>query len=203
MARPRGAAPPPLPGLHHSPPRSPCPPRASLAPASCRCVTRFFSPQKICQNGPTKKCRACGGCVRLPGGRVPERAQRRCPAQRPPAPPSAGGGAMFKRFTYDDVSSVSQVKSSVARGIRAKIAAQFPNLEPALDDVLPKVRLGWGGGERALRAPRSFPPARARARSCPSRARMRTHARRRGRMPASARHARGGSRRPSPERRWR
>ncbi|CAN0457729.1 unnamed protein product, partial [Hapterophycus canaliculatus] len=34
-----------------------------------------------------------------------------------------------RRFSQDDVSSSSQVKSSVQRGFRAKILEQFPNSE--------------------------------------------------------------------------
>eukprot|EP00903_Cladosiphon_okamuranus_P019687 g18091.t1 len=45
---------------------------------------------------------------------------------------------MFKRFSQDDVSSSSQVKSSVQRGFRAKLLEQFPNSEPYLEDILPK-----------------------------------------------------------------
>ena len=57
-------------------------------------------------------------------------------ARSAPSPPAAP--EMFKRFSQDDLGSKSQVKSSVARGIRNKIAAQFPRLEAALDDVMPK-----------------------------------------------------------------
>ncbi|CAN0229454.1 unnamed protein product, partial [Ascophyllum nodosum] len=42
------------------------------------------------------------------------------------------------RFSKDDVSSSSQVKSSVQRGIRAKLIEQFPNCEAYLEDILPK-----------------------------------------------------------------
>jgi len=43
---------------------------------------------------------------------------------------AAGFGAMFRKFTpSENVSGVTQLKSSVQRGIRGKIAEQFPQLE--------------------------------------------------------------------------
>eukprot|EP00611_Tribonema_gayanum_P029849 TRINITY_DN8122_c0_g1_i1.p1 TRINITY_DN8122_c0_g1~~TRINITY_DN8122_c0_g1_i1.p1 ORF type:complete len:183 (-),score=32.64 TRINITY_DN8122_c0_g1_i1:43-591(-) len=46
---------------------------------------------------------------------------------------------MFKRFTQDEnVSSNSQIKSSVQRSMRAKLIEQFPLIEEVLDDILPK-----------------------------------------------------------------
>jgi malignant T-cell-amplified sequence len=43
------------------------------------------------------------------------------------------------RFTEEEsVSSQGQVKSSVQRGIRAKILELYPLLEGVLDDILPK-----------------------------------------------------------------
>ncbi|KAJ8609030.1 hypothetical protein CTAYLR_008694 [Chrysophaeum taylorii] len=45
---------------------------------------------------------------------------------------------MFKRFTQEEVSSQSQVKSSVGRGIRASILESYPQLEDEIDDILPK-----------------------------------------------------------------
>lgn len=46
---------------------------------------------------------------------------------------------MFKKFTKaESVMTVSKVKSSVQRGIRAGIIEQYPEMEDALDDVLPK-----------------------------------------------------------------
>lgn len=46
---------------------------------------------------------------------------------------------MFKKFSEDDsVSSCSQVKSSVMRGIKGKLLDQMPLLEDVLDDLLPK-----------------------------------------------------------------
>mmetsp|Transcript_17528 Transcript_17528/g.56523 ORF Transcript_17528/g.56523 Transcript_17528/m.56523 type:complete len:88 (-) Transcript_17528:499-762(-) len=48
---------------------------------------------------------------------------------------------MFKKFTKDEhVSAFNQVKSSVQRGIRAKIGEQYPYLEDndLLDELIPK-----------------------------------------------------------------
>mmetsp|Transcript_6980 Transcript_6980/g.25731 ORF Transcript_6980/g.25731 Transcript_6980/m.25731 type:complete len:184 (-) Transcript_6980:200-751(-) len=47
---------------------------------------------------------------------------------------------MFKKFDLDSISNRSQVKSSVQRGIRSKIADQFPKLEEwnVLDELMPK-----------------------------------------------------------------
>jgi len=46
---------------------------------------------------------------------------------------------MFKKFTVEEhVSSTSQIKNSVQRGIQAQIVSQYPRLEPIIDDILPK-----------------------------------------------------------------
>ena len=46
---------------------------------------------------------------------------------------------MFKKFTNDDISGQTQVKSSVQRAIKAKISEQYPLLEgEVLDTILPK-----------------------------------------------------------------
>ena len=46
---------------------------------------------------------------------------------------------MFKKFTSEEsISSQNQVKSSVSRGIRAKILEQFPNITPHIDEIFPK-----------------------------------------------------------------
>mmetsp|Transcript_12804 Transcript_12804/g.24315 ORF Transcript_12804/g.24315 Transcript_12804/m.24315 type:complete len:185 (+) Transcript_12804:223-777(+) len=48
---------------------------------------------------------------------------------------------MFKKFSREEgFSSLNQVKSSVARGVRAKIAEQYPYLEEngILDELIPK-----------------------------------------------------------------
>ena len=39
---------------------------------------------------------------------------------------------MFKRFTLDEVSSQSQIKSSVGRGIRSTILELYPDIEEVL-----------------------------------------------------------------------
>merc|ERR1712070_888180 len=48
------------------------------------------------------------------------------------------GVAMFKKFGKEEVSSSSQVKSSVTRGIRSTLISQYPVIEQAIDDILPK-----------------------------------------------------------------
>ncbi|KAL7751745.1 translation machinery-associated protein 20 [Sorochytrium milnesiophthora] len=46
---------------------------------------------------------------------------------------------MFKKFVpKDDITSQSQIKSSVQRGIRAKIIEECPDIEQYIDDLLPK-----------------------------------------------------------------
>lgn len=47
---------------------------------------------------------------------------------------------MFKKFSREDVNNISQVKSSVARGIRSSVCEQYPWLEQsnAIDAILPK-----------------------------------------------------------------
>ncbi|CAG8454915.1 2894_t:CDS:2 [Ambispora gerdemannii] len=46
---------------------------------------------------------------------------------------------MFKKFNFkEDVSTQSQVKSSVQRNIRTKILEQYKQLESVVDEVLPK-----------------------------------------------------------------
>ncbi|PRD25745.1 UNVERIFIED_CONTAM: Malignant T-cell-amplified sequence 1-like protein [Trichonephila clavipes] len=46
---------------------------------------------------------------------------------------------MFKKFDEKDhVSSVTQLKSSVQKGIRAKLLEQFPYLEDYMNQILPK-----------------------------------------------------------------
>ena len=38
----------------------------------------------------------------------------------------------------DEISGTSQLKSSVQRGIRTKIQEQYPNIQPYIDEILPK-----------------------------------------------------------------
>mmetsp|Transcript_22843 Transcript_22843/g.58133 ORF Transcript_22843/g.58133 Transcript_22843/m.58133 type:complete len:182 (-) Transcript_22843:255-800(-) len=45
---------------------------------------------------------------------------------------------MFKKFNPSDLSTTNNLKSSAIRGIRGKLADQFPKLEEYLDDLLPK-----------------------------------------------------------------
>lgn len=46
---------------------------------------------------------------------------------------------MFKKFTEEEnVSSISQVKNSVVRGIGSTLNEQYPMLESALDQLIPK-----------------------------------------------------------------
>ena len=45
---------------------------------------------------------------------------------------------MFAKFNESDVSSVAPIKSSQARGIRSRIVQQYPALEAALEELIPK-----------------------------------------------------------------
>jgi malignant T-cell-amplified sequence len=46
---------------------------------------------------------------------------------------------MFKKFTVEEnVSSTSQIKNSVQRGIQAQIVSQYPKLEPIIEQLVPK-----------------------------------------------------------------
>eukprot|EP00245_Coleochaete_scutata_P004051 TRINITY_DN1622_c0_g1_i1.p1 TRINITY_DN1622_c0_g1~~TRINITY_DN1622_c0_g1_i1.p1 ORF type:complete len:181 (+),score=49.89 TRINITY_DN1622_c0_g1_i1:201-743(+) len=45
---------------------------------------------------------------------------------------------MFKKFTQEEVSGMSQVKASVQRKIRNSIAEDYPLLEDTLEELLPK-----------------------------------------------------------------
>ncbi|KAJ3096016.1 hypothetical protein HDU97_006317 [Phlyctochytrium planicorne] len=46
---------------------------------------------------------------------------------------------MFKKFSVkESVTGQSQIKSSQQRAIRAKILAQYPAIEPHLDEIMPK-----------------------------------------------------------------
>lgn len=56
-------------------------------------------------------------------------------------PHTPAHSTMFRKFTPgENVSGAQQLKSSVQRGIRAKIAEQFPQLEDegVLDELMPK-----------------------------------------------------------------
>jgi len=46
---------------------------------------------------------------------------------------------MFKKFTKEeDVTATSQMKTSVARGIRQTVLEQYPTLQEYIDDILQK-----------------------------------------------------------------
>lgn len=45
---------------------------------------------------------------------------------------------MFKKFTRSDIHSRTNTKSSVARSLRSKLTAQFPNLEERIEEIIPK-----------------------------------------------------------------
>ncbi|ODQ79826.1 hypothetical protein BABINDRAFT_166927 [Babjeviella inositovora NRRL Y-12698] len=45
---------------------------------------------------------------------------------------------MFKKFTKEDIHSRSNIKSSVQRQLKSKFAAQFPDIEAVIDDIVPK-----------------------------------------------------------------
>lgn len=77
-----------------------------------------------------------------------EQPHRRPPPQ-PKEPPSV---PMFRKFAPgENVSGLSQVKSSVQRGIKSTIAAQFPQLEEegVLDELMPKKCTMAGGVDDA------------------------------------------------------
>lgn len=45
---------------------------------------------------------------------------------------------MFKKFTKDDVHTRTNLKSSVAKTLKAKLVQQFPKLEEHIDEIIPK-----------------------------------------------------------------
>ena len=45
---------------------------------------------------------------------------------------------MFKKFEKEDITGSQQLKSSVQRGIKAKLVEQFPELDTVIEDILPK-----------------------------------------------------------------
>lgn len=45
---------------------------------------------------------------------------------------------MFKKFTREDISSRSNIKGSVQKGLRNKFIEQFPDLESELENIIPK-----------------------------------------------------------------
>jgi PUA domain protein len=46
---------------------------------------------------------------------------------------------MFKKFNAtEDIAGRQNVKSSVQRGVRAKIVGTFPKLEPFMEEIIPK-----------------------------------------------------------------
>jgi malignant T-cell-amplified sequence len=46
---------------------------------------------------------------------------------------------MFKKFNAsEDVVGRQNIKSSVQRGIKAKLVETFPKLEPCLEEIIPK-----------------------------------------------------------------
>lgn len=52
---------------------------------------------------------------------------------------------MFKKFSSEEnISSISQVKNSVQRGIQSSIVEQYPLLEDAIEDIIPKKSITVG-----------------------------------------------------------
>lgn len=52
---------------------------------------------------------------------------------------------MFKKFNAEEnISSISQVKNSVQRGIQSSIVDQYPLLEECIDDIIPKKSITVG-----------------------------------------------------------
>lgn len=45
---------------------------------------------------------------------------------------------MFKKFGKAEVHSRSNIKSSAQRGLKSNFVSQFENLEPVIDDIIPK-----------------------------------------------------------------
>lgn len=45
---------------------------------------------------------------------------------------------MFKKFTKEDVHLRSNIKSSAQRGLKSKLVGEFPDLETAIDNMIPK-----------------------------------------------------------------
>ncbi|EER32378.1 hypothetical protein CTRG_04049 [Candida tropicalis MYA-3404] len=45
---------------------------------------------------------------------------------------------MFKKFTKEDVHSRSNIKSSVQRGLKSKFVDEYPQMEQAIDNLIPK-----------------------------------------------------------------
>ncbi|KAL6450237.1 TMA20 Translation machinery-associated protein 20 [Candida maltosa Xu316] len=45
---------------------------------------------------------------------------------------------MFKKFTKEDVHSRSNIKSSVQRGLKSKFVGEYPEIEQAIDNLIPK-----------------------------------------------------------------
>ncbi|KAI5962092.1 TMA20 [Candida pseudojiufengensis] len=45
---------------------------------------------------------------------------------------------MFKKFSKDDIHSRSNIKSSVQRGLRSNFVNTYPDLENAIDNIIPK-----------------------------------------------------------------
>ncbi|AOW00773.1 hypothetical protein LXG23DRAFT_51289 [Yarrowia lipolytica] len=46
--------------------------------------------------------------------------------------------AMFKKFSHENINSKANVKSSSQRALKAKLVAQFPDMEPVVDQIIPK-----------------------------------------------------------------
>jgi malignant T-cell-amplified sequence len=43
-----------------------------------------------------------------------------------------------RRYSLDDVASMTMLKSSIQRGIKSQVAENFPLLEPVVDELIPK-----------------------------------------------------------------
>lgn len=44
----------------------------------------------------------------------------------------------FRFVAKEEISGTTQIKSSVQRGIRTKVQEQYPNIQPYIDEILPK-----------------------------------------------------------------
>ena len=59
-----------------------------------------------------------------------------CPARAAPAPPHTL--PLAPRFSTEEISARTKLKSSAARAFRTQIVEQYPTLEPFIDSLMPK-----------------------------------------------------------------
>ena len=102
-----------------------------------RCTRRHAYTDPLVDHGP-----AAAIAARTSAVLTPKQHSRCTPNRRETAPQrrrrDSSKKKMFKKFDQSAVSSRSQVKSSVVRGIRAALIEQYPLIEDVIDDILPK-----------------------------------------------------------------